>query len=381
MKDKLFKIVLAVFFLFGIAQPLYSLSKILVYGQLFEYNFTYLRAAFAFLSGKSLYSFGDINYPPTTLFLFVPLSFLPIFPGQIIFSLASIASLILAIVLVVKSLNLKLSLKERLFILPLIFLSFPVKWTLGLGQINNLILLLIVLSFYFFRKRKEVLSGVSLGLAGALKITPGLLMICFLINKRFKVFMATVVTLGLLFLSSGLVFGFNLISEYFLKVVPGIFCQGSKGIYYNQAFSGFLGRLTMAERFQSLGSLVLVIIIFLIIFSVLKREKNVNALSYSLVISTILLINSFSWQHHFVWLLFPFLTVLGLLKSSFSGRDKKLISLWSIASYVLISYNIKQPQKYEGTVLGRILLSHVFLGNFLLFVILIYLIKQQRRSL
>ncbi len=176
-------LVLVGFFLLGTIQPLYSLGKILFSGQLFDYNFTYLRAASAFLEGKNIYSFGDINYPSTALFIFIPLSFLPIYSGQIIFTLVSLICLVLSVIFITKSLNWKLNLNETLLIFPLIFLSFPSKWTLGLGQLNNLVLLFVVLNFYFFKKQKYWFSGFFLGWAMALKLIPGLLVIYFLLKK------------------------------------------------------------------------------------------------------------------------------------------------------------------------------------------------------
>ncbi|MGB9637654.1 MAG: glycosyltransferase family 87 protein, partial [Microgenomates group bacterium] len=183
MKQTFLKGFLVLFFALGTLQPLLSLARILLYGRLFEYNFTYLRAAKTALAGKSIYSFGDINYPPPALFLFIPFRFLPVFWGQIIWSAVSLGCLLLALYFSFKALKLAWKWQNLYLVLPLTFLAFPVKWTFGLGQINNLILLLLVLGFFFYQRDKFTLSGFILGVATALKIVPGVFLFYFDLPK------------------------------------------------------------------------------------------------------------------------------------------------------------------------------------------------------
>ncbi len=361
-------LVLVGFFLLGTIQPLYSLGKILFSGQLFDYNFTYLRAASAFLEGKNIYSFGDINYPSTALFIFIPLSFLPIYSGQIIFTLVSLICLVLSVIFITKSLNWKLNLNETLLIFPLIFLSFPSKWTLGLGQLNNLVLLFVVLNFYFFKKQKYWFSGFFLGWAMALKLIPGLLVIYFLLKKEFKVVFTSLISFFLILLTAGFIFGFNLIFEYFFKVIPSILGQPNKNIYYNQAFSGFIARILNTGNSQVSLSLIFLVLVLLITFFVLMKGKKIRAVEYATVISTVLLISPFSWQHHFVWLVFPFLILFFVIKKENYRGIKCLV----VIAYLLIAFNIKRPGNLPTNFIGNLLLSHVFLGNFILWTILLY---------
>lgn len=357
--------VLIVFFLIGVFQPLYSLIKILLKGQLFDFNFTYMRAAEAFLSGVNIYTFGDINYPPTALFLFIPFYLIPVFYSQIIFSLISLACLILAIFLTAESLNWRFSKKEFLLLFPLVFLSFPVKWTFGMGQMNNLILLLVVAAYFFSKKGKDIYSGLVLGLAISLKIVPILLLSYFLINRKYKIVLASILSSLLFFLLAGWAFGFNLIFEYFLKVVPMIFGQPGKSIYYNQAFSGFVDRVGLNQIFVWIFLITVLVITF---YSFIKRTKD-NSLGFSLILSATLLINTFSWQHHFVWLIFPYLSAWYFLKKKRLGLTKLLL----VVSYLLVAFNIKQPGMMANNIFSGIIMSHVFSGNFLLWLILLYI--------
>jgi len=333
-----------------------------------------MRAAKAILAGKNIYSFGDINYPPPSLFLFLPFSFLPLFWSQLIWSLLSLVCLGTSILISLKILDQKVSLFTWFWITPLVLLSFPVKWTLGMGQMNNLILLLMVLSFFFYKKKKEDWAGVFLGLAISFKIVPFFLVLLFFLKRKLKIVLTSFLTTLALFLLSGLFFGLNLISDYFLKVVPKTFGPAGKEIYYNQAISGFVSRIIFDFSLQSLLTNLLALAIVAFTSFALVRRNKVTDLDYALVITTFLLISPFSWQHHFVWLLFPFLAALVWLQQRKKTLGWKLLLA---LAYFLVAINIKQPDLLLGIIFGKILLSHVFLGGLLLWLILVYLKRDE----
>ncbi|HUV72600.1 MAG TPA: glycosyltransferase family 87 protein [Clostridia bacterium] len=365
---------LGAFFIFGVFQPLFSLGKILWQGILFDFSLTYMRAAKAILAGKNIYSFGDINYPPPSLFLFLPFSFLPLFWSQLIWSLLSLVCLGTSILISLKILDQKVSLFTWFWITPLVLLSFPVKWTLGMGQMNNLILLLMVLSFFFYKKKKEDWAGVFLGLAISFKIVPFFLVLLFFLKRKLKIVLTSFLTTLALFLLSGLFFGLNLISDYFLKVVPKTFGPAGKEIYYNQAISGFVSRIIFDFSLQSLLTNLLALAIVAFTSFALVRRNKVTDLDYALVITTFVLVSPFSWQHHFVWLLFPFLAALVWLQQRKKTLGWKLLLA---LAYFLVAINIKQPDLLLGIIFGKILLSHVFLGGLLLWLILVYLKRNE----
>jgi len=373
--SKIKKVILILFFFLGVFQPLYSLTKILIFGKLFDYS-VYLRIAEATLKNKDAYLFGDVNYPPPAFFIFIPFYFLPIFWGQLAWSILSFLCLFFALFFSLKSLNINYQWKYFVFILPLTLLAFPTKWTLGLGQINNLILLLLVLGFFFCQKEKFFLSGVVLGIATSLKILPVACLFYFLIKRKFKIFLSGLGTMAFCFILSGFVFGFNLILEYFAKIVPASFEISRKYIYYNQAVSGFFSRLLnnpiLAAKLTFVFSFVILFVTAIILF---LKETKTSSLGYSLTISTLLLVSPFSWQHHFVWLVFPFLTVFAYLKRSF---DRKLLLLTFFA-YLLVAINLKRPELLMGNFFGKIFVSHVFLGNFLLWLLLIFIMQRDEK--
>lgn len=357
-------------FLLGIAQPAYSLGRILMFGRLIDFG-VYYQAARTALMGISPYSTGEntipFNYQPASLFLFIPFSLFPLFSAQIIWTIFSAGCLGLSIYLLLKSLNWKLKFEEFLLLIPLITLSFPVKWTFGMGQINHLILLLLVATFYFYKRKKDFLAGVFLGTAVVLKLVPAFLLGLFLIKRKLKIVSYSLGTIFLLTLLAGLVFRFELTKEYFFRIVPTIFSPSGKEVYYNQSITGFIARLTTDNNLRFYLYFLSSFFIFGVCWLLVSKRKDLTGMEYSLIIVLMLLVNGLSWQHHFVWILIPFLMILPTL-----NKASKVFRAFFLISYFLIAFNIKNPASFRGTPLSPFVLSHVFFGTLILFCLLFY---------
>ncbi|TWT43917.1 hypothetical protein RAS1_03190 [Phycisphaerae bacterium RAS1] len=84
-------------------------------------------------------------------------------------------------------------------LVPLLTLTMFWYWEFKLNQIDNLTLLLLVGSFACWQAGRRGIAGFWLGLAVLLKITPGLLVIWFLLKRQFR----TVAVAGLTILLAG----------------------------------------------------------------------------------------------------------------------------------------------------------------------------------
>lgn len=90
------------------------------------------------------------------------------------------------------------------------------------------------------------------------------------------------------------------------------------------------------------------------------------------IITLSVLINNFSWQHHFVFLFLPFLiTVYTIHTAKQKQKSKtKLFTLLCI-SYLLIANNLPNP-----LIVPAILRSHVFYGGVLLWGTILYALER-----
>ena len=113
--------------------------------------------------------FTGVGYPPNSLLYYLPLTYLSLNSAQSFFTILSLTSLVLVVILSIKIAFEKVEWKTLLIALTLVLLSFPTKFTFGMGQNNIIALLFLLLSFYLSQKDKRVLAGLILGVVISLK--------------------------------------------------------------------------------------------------------------------------------------------------------------------------------------------------------------------
>lgn len=250
-----------------------------------------------------------------------------------------------------------------IFLLILILNFFPAKFTLGMGQINNLILLLATVTIYSFYKNEKI-SGLALSLALSIKIFPVFFLPYFIYLKKWK---ALFYGLVLVFFVSLLTYFFVKsisIYDYFYRVLPSI-SLGARDTYYNQSLAGFLVSLFPHGNVDLVRIIIGVILTLGSIFLILRYGRKKVILSFGLLVVLNLLLNTFTWQHHLVWSVVPLLSVFFYIKKN--HFKKYYFGVWLII-FALIALNIKNPNDYS-----RILTMHGFYGLILLYFFIIHL--------
>jgi hypothetical protein len=356
--SKAVKLFSLIFFLFSFGIVCKSLF-LNFYPDLGQYYFG-AKAVNPYLSG--------IIYPPLALVIFSVLNLFAFTMIEKVWTILSIISLFASVYLIFKIYNKKIFSILGFIALGLICFSFPVKFTLGMGQINNFILLLFVASIYFLQQKKSYLASFLLSLSFAIKLFTAFLLVHFLLAKKWKFLFAFVIFLILLSGVTFLVIGART-DLYFYQHFLVTLLTGWKTDYYNQALTGFIGRSFIHNFFSvmlvNLLSLFFILISCLVVFKTRKNKGVVN-MSFGLLITLNLIVNNFSWQHHFVFLIFPFLATLFYVQKM--KNNLKFLFLLFI-SYVLVSFNLVNPK-----VVPVLLQSHVFYGAVLLWILEIYLI-------
>lgn len=302
-------------------------------------------------SAENPYIYPGPTPSPLFLYLLYPLTYFNSTTAANIWTIASILFGIFSIFLLYR--HKKMNLLKISIVFLLLALSFPFKFTTGMGQVNLLVLFLITL-FLLIYKRHRFTSSALLVIAGFIKIFP---LALILVAKDRKVFKFSLFLFILFLLVTYL-----LSSDVFIYYSKDVFIPlltGSKGVfYYNQSLDGFFNRVELNSVIGILIRLALLITVTLIIFlKEISIEKRV-----SLFIVTFLIISSVTWQHHLVFLLIPFYFLYANLKSYSS------IFLLALA-YLLVSFNIKNP--LSVSFLAPIILSHGVFGMFILLYLLL----------
>lgn len=306
---------------------------------------------------------------PITFLYYGPLIILPYKVAQTVFVIISSLATILCFHLSLTILKIKLGWSYSLFSLSLIFLAFPTKFTLGMGQINTIVFSLFLWSHLFYKRQWFGKSGILFGLAVSLKPILGFFFLFYLLKRQWKILLWASLTI-LFGLAAALLVGGPGIFIYWAKeVIPHFLILSGREIYYNQGIMGFISRLSSDMEIRQY--LTAGIAAFLILItSLLSLRKKREELHLSLFVLTLVLIDTLSWQHHFVWLIFPLVALAVYVK-----KLKK--TLWGglvCLSYLLIGWNFKNPLLFSEFP-ESLILSHTFYGTFMLYFLNILLLK------
>jgi alpha-1,2-mannosyltransferase len=310
--------------------------------------------------GSPLYDWTGQNgvqftYPPFAAVIFSVASVLSWTAMRWAMTLASLAALGLSVWLVFGALGYRdrpaIRLGATLGVSALALATEPVQQTLALGQVNLLLMLLVVADLLTAgaltpggsKGRTRWWHGVGIGIAAGVKLTPLIFIPYLLLIRRYRqaavaagVFAATV-ALGYAILprDSGTYWAHGL----FLKANRIVFL-GTRG---NQSLRGVLTRLAgsvSAGTVPWIAAAVLVAVAGLVAAALLYRARQPVPAMLACAL-TGLLVSPLSWDHHWVWVA-PGIALLAHLGAT-AGRGLVRTAWWAAAA-VLFGVFASWPQ-------------------------------------
>ncbi len=316
--------------------------------------------------------FAAFIYPPPSFIFFTLLTLFSYGLSEKVFALFSVVCFLASIGILFRIFKVRFFTPLGLVIIIALLNFFPEKFTLGMGQFNNIILVLTSLFLLSYLRKKDYLAGVFLGLAISLKLFPVLLIIYLIIDRRWKIIFSTGFVFATLYILSYFYVG-NSIAAYFLHSVMPSLIGSQVDAYYNQSLMAFLNRsisdVVVARIIGSAIGMGLLIMSSVVILKYKKPNTLSKILCMSNLITLNIILNSIAWQHHYIWLIIPFLATLFYLK------DKKMSAkyyFFLILSFLLVSANLRNPSG-----LATILQSHVFYGAILLYFLQLHLLLEK----
>jgi len=307
-------------------------------------------------------------YPPFDMVFFIPFSLMPIVLSEKLWTAISILSILTTVFLLSKILNISFFSNQNLILLTLTMISFPTKFTLGMGQVNSVILLFITYFIYLYLNKKYLISAATLSIPILIKFFPLLIIPYLLVRKKIKLLIYIFIFILLFTIISLYFYPIPVMINYFQTTLPDLI-NSWKGEYYNQSLMGFLFRSVDDQSIRSIIKIVISISLIIFTFTVLffrREKKDKILLEIGSVLTLSLLINNFSWQHHFIWLVLPFYFTYFYLHN----HKKNIIHfIILVISYLLISINLQNPNNFPVTIQ-----SHVFYGCLIFYLHQSYLI-------
>jgi hypothetical protein len=333
-------------------------------------DFTQVRvSAQALLASKDPYHNPNLDYPngypPLSEIFYLPFAPLPYHEGLGIFTYISFAAIVGSVFLCLKIVNKTVSWQVFILFLGITFLSFPTRFSLGLGQVNFIVLFLMLSAFFLeTNSKKSIQAGLLYGIAIALKPVFGFFLLFFALQKSWKLIITTLITVTSLITVTLILWPIQFWFSWYKSITDQLagFTSNLLYIYVDQGVFSFLSR--MISNFQLkfyFHWTITAISISLAVYRVIKN-KNIN-LGLSLFITTLLLFDIISWQHHYVWTIFPFTVLLVA-----TIKNKNLWTLYFLlVALFLISWNYKQPSLHP--VIFR---SNQFYGGVILWIMTLY---------
>lgn len=342
------------------------------------------------LAGQNPYLlkfFDRFNYSPAATLFFIPLTLIPENMAEFIFTAVSILSLFVSVKMIFFLLKKQISAPTLWLIFALALKTYPSKLTLALGQINLIILGLIVGSYYCCEIYKSVtlrnrvtpfesLSGILLGLATILKLTPAPLLIYFMFRKKWKTVWWFTITVAALTLLGIAVFGWDLTYYYYFKTIPQLMNEVTpetlNGSYMNQSVTALLGKFGIFGGLNSAVRLGVILVMGIKITlqsrALLRRVKTKGKIQefilfLNLMITVMLLLPVFVWQHHYTVLIPVWIVLTAKFIQTKNIKDLAVSGL----TYFLLVFYIRDP--YLPAQLNPFLSNH-FLITAIVFLIL-----------
>lgn len=187
-------------------------------------------------------------YPPTTLPLFWLLVHIPDETCRALWLHGSQILYLLCCVLTVWLLHRSLTDGTLLLLIFLFCFSQPAREEMRYGQMNVLILTLMLIHMRYSLRGRDLLAGGVLGICCALKPYPGILGIPLLLNRQWKAIGATLAVIGVFAVLPWFLTGHNFWGDYLAKGTEKTLDIRVIGSPYNQSILSILLRLCRTDN-------------------------------------------------------------------------------------------------------------------------------------
>lgn len=337
-----------------------ALRPILFRVDLYDFNSHYL-ASYATQHGLDPYNLDNLQgiakevgakkvtifrYPPFWILLLTPLGAMPYPAAVLTWQILNLVLLIVAVWLTAKTLRLNLDAKTALVIGLLLFNYDPLIYNIAIGNTNLVILVLLVGVALAWTYQRQVMAGVLLGLASAIKVTPIVFLAYFLWKKNFRL---VVTALGTILAAIAL--GWVALGEQMSRTFGDVllaFGTEDNAWVGNQSWRGFLDRLFVGDEYVHAplqdpnldhwlyygGVALFAIITALVLWR--SRRSNQFHLEFSFGLLAYFIVAPTTWVHHLVWAIYS----LVALALACLNREKLAPILWFGIGYLLIALTL-----------------------------------------
>lgn len=276
----------------------------------------------AFADGSDLYGqmppteLGDtlpFTYPPLAAIAFSPMTVLPLQWVGIITTALSIVLLFGTVVLTLASIGIRprtTMMWAGAGVLAVALIIEPVYSTLNYGQIN--IVLMAFVAADCLPKKTPWPRGLLVGLVAAIKLTPAIFVLFFLLRKDFRAAVVSGISFAVCTVI-GFLAAWSDSRQYWTDTLLDSTRIGKPAYPANQSITGVLARLGLDPALRTPLWLLLSLVMLVIAVVAMRRALSTGATALALEVNAVLglLVSPVSWSHHWVWVV-PVIAVLSV---------------------------------------------------------------------
>ena len=294
-------------------------------------------------------------YPLFVGELFIPLSYLSYPTAKLAWLFFNHLFLFVSIFVYLSTIPKLLRQMTGILFLGMCVYFFPLYRTFTAGQLNLLILLLLVLLWKYYSQKKDTLAGIILGIATLIKIFPGFFLLYFLIQKRNRIVVSMISTIVLISILSIGIFGWAVFVDYshLLKAMS----------YGRSVWSDILVPFHLEPSNQSIHTLLLrifptysrtlsyILSASLLLFTCYIAKQNsehYGHIGFCLVFLSYLFIPSLLWDHYLVYILFIYIMIFIYHAQSKTYTVEKILFLSLIFIWMAVPFDFWQPSYQKG---------------------------------
>jgi len=298
----------------------------------------YRFAADRLLAGLDLYSTGFTGKPDELLFIYPPFAAICAIPlalvdrgsVQFLWLLGMVAALMYAVVRMLKSAGVQAG--AGLFSLTALLVGViawlePVRLTAELGQINLVLLALVVADLLTTKQRKW--AGVGIGLAAGIKLTPALFIVYLLVTRRVRAALVATATFAAT-VGLGFAVAPSSSAAFWLHGRFDDVNRISRDPLANTSVSGLFLRMHASPALATIVAVAVAVVAIVIAAIAYRRGQAVLAVAVVGMASAAA--SPFSWSHHWVWFA-PLVVHLGY-RAYVYGSRLAAVAMWLICAIV-----------------------------------------------
>lgn len=237
----------------------------------------------------------------------------------------------------------------------------PMRETINFGQVNTLLLFLVAVDLLRLLPGGNRWAGVGIGLATAIKLTPGIFIVYLLVTRQWRAAVTAMATAAGVTVLAAALFP-NASREFWTEALWNTNRVGELSFVSNQSLRGVVARLD-PESPSTLAWLALVaaVVALWVWRSRAAAAAGDHATGLALTGAVMCLVSPVTWVHHLVWLLPALLLSLGAAMAAPAGsRRRQGLLAATLVGYGFLTSRIVWAWEKDFTGVDGFLGSNVY---------------------